>query len=307
MIASSDEVRDGFGLVERIHHNRATVLQATPTLWRILLEAGFRPNPNLKMLCGGEPLPRDLADRLLAGGGELWNLYGPTETTIWSSGGLVAKSGSINVGAPIANTQFLILDGNDEPAPVGVPGHLYIGGDGLANGYVNNPALTASSFREIGLDEGPARRLYRTGDLAVRSQTGDIQLLGRADHQVKLRGFRIELEEIEAVLRRAPGVTDCAVALREVGGDPGLVGYVVARPGAKVVPDQLAAHVAAHLPEYMTPKSWMTLDALPQTANRKLDRKSLPNPSPQRQTQRTHRSAHAPPSSTCWQRSGGTS
>jgi amino acid adenylation domain-containing protein len=280
VIASSEEVRDGFGLVERIRRSRATALQATPTLWRILLEAGFRPNPGLKMLCGGEPLPRDLADRLLAGGGELWNLYGPTETTIWSSAGRVAKDGPINIGTPIANTQFFILDGNNELAPIGVPGHLFIGGDGLANCYVNNLALTAAAFRQIAVDEGPARRLYRTGDLALRRANGDIQLLGRADHQLKLRGFRIELEEIEAVLRRARGVADCAVAMRESGGEPLLVGYVVAQPGTAVATDQLAAHVATHLPDYMTPTAWMTLDSMPLTANRKLDRKALPNPKP---------------------------
>jgi amino acid adenylation domain-containing protein len=280
VIASSDEVRDGFALVERIRRSRATVLQATPTLWRILIEAGFRPNPGLKMLCGGEPLPRDLADSLLTGGGELWNLYGPTETTIWSSTGSVAKDGPINIGAPIANTQFFILDGNDELAPIGVPGNLFIGGDGLATGYVNNPALTAAAFRQIAVGEGPARRLYRTGDLAVRRANGDIQLLGRADHQVKLRGFRIELEEIEAVLRRARGVADCAVAMRESGGEPLLVGYVVPQPGTTIVTDQVAAHVGAHLPDYMTPTAWVTLESMPLTANRKLDRNALPNPKP---------------------------
>ncbi|HWY61339.1 MAG TPA: amino acid adenylation domain-containing protein [Rhizomicrobium sp.] len=278
VIASRDEVRGGFGLVERLKACGATMLQATPTLWRMIVEAGYRPNPGLKMLCGGEPLPRDLADQLLEGGGALWNMYGPTETTIWSSAGRVAGDGPIHIGSPIANTQLHILDDRGRLVPIGVPGNLFIGGDGLANGYFRKAELTARAFREIALEDSAARRLYRTGDLALRRPNGDIQLLGRADTQVKVRGFRIELEEIEAVLRRADGVADCAVAVRDVHAEPQLVGYIVAQPGAKPAMDGLAAHVAAHLPEYMVPAVWVTLEKLPLTPNRKLDRKSLPGP-----------------------------
>jgi amino acid adenylation domain-containing protein len=278
ILASRMEVRGGFGLVDRIANDKPTVLQATPSLYRILLEAGFKPGPNIKLLCGGEPLPRDLADQLLAGGGELWNMYGPTETTIWSSTGLVKKEGAINIGAPIDNTSLHILDANDRLAPIGVVGDLYIGGDGLANGYFNRPDLTQAVFRDIALEGGPVQRLYKTGDVAKRQTNGDIQHLGRSDHQVKLRGFRIELEDIEAALRRTAGIGSCAVAIREINGEPRLVGYYVPTDGAVLRPAALAEHMASQVPNYMVPGMWMQLDALPLTPNRKLDRKALPMP-----------------------------
>lgn len=277
-IASRDEVRGGFGLVERINREKPSVVQATPSLWRMLLEAGFKPSPSLKMLCGGEPLPRDLADMLIEGGAELWNMYGPTETTIWSSCGPVRKDALITIGAPIDNTQLHILDANDQLAPIGVTGDLYIGGDGLANGYFRRPDLTDGVFRAIALNGAAPQRLYKTGDVGRRLADGSIQLLGRTDQQVKLRGFRIELEDIESALRRAPGVAACAAAVREVNGDKRLVGYIVPQPGATPQVGEIAAHMAGQVPDYMVPGIWMTLEALPLTPNKKLDRKALPTP-----------------------------
>jgi amino acid adenylation domain-containing protein len=277
VIADRDVVRGGFGLVDLINNAGASVVQATPSLWRMLMEAGFKPRAGLKMLCGGEPLPRDLADALTATGAELWNMYGPTETTIWSSCARAENGKSITIGEPIDNTQLFILDANDQLAPIGGTGQLYIGGDGLALGYFKRDDLTAGAFRTVTLPGRAAQRLYNTGDVGRRLANGDIQLLGRSDHQVKLRGFRIELEDIETALRKAPGVNAAAVALR--GGDtPRLVGYVVLNQGADIDAKQLTDTLAAQLPDYMVPTMWMKLDALPLTANGKLDRKALPEP-----------------------------
>jgi amino acid adenylation domain-containing protein len=277
VIADRDVVRGGFGLVDLINNVNATVVQATPSLWRMLIEAGFKPRAGLKMLCGGEPLPRDLADTLTATGAELWNMYGPTETTIWSSCARVENGKPITIGEPIDNTQLFILDANDQLAPVGVTGQLYIGGDGLALGYFNRDDLTTGAFRTVTLPGRAAQRLYNTGDVGRRLANGAIQLLGRGDHQVKLRGFRIELEDIETALRKAPGVNAAAVALR-VGDTPRLVGYVVLNQGSSLEAKQLTDNLAAQLPDYMVPTMWMKLDTLPLTANGKLDRKALPEP-----------------------------
>jgi amino acid adenylation domain-containing protein len=280
VIASRSEVKDGFALVEIIKNVGATVVQATPTLWRILLEAGLDTGKGLKMLCGGEPMPRDLADDLIKQGGELWNMYGPTETTIWSSTGLITSdTGPITIGEPLANTQLHILGPNDNLVPIGVSGDLYIGGDGLALGYFNRPDLTSDAFREISLDGGAAQRLYNTGDVGRRLSSGAIQLLGRKDQQIKLRGFRIELEEIENVLHRAMGIGSCAIALRNRPpiGDM-IVGYYMPLEGAVIDEAELATHMAAHLPNYMVPSHWMRLETLPKTPNGKLNRKALPDP-----------------------------
>ncbi|WOJ88238.1 non-ribosomal peptide synthetase [Methylocapsa polymorpha] len=280
VIASRDEVRGGFGLAALIEKSHASMVQATPSLWRILIEAGFRPRPGLRMLCGGEALPRDLADMLLENGGELWNVYGPTETTIWSSVGKVSPGPApIRIGEPILNTQLYVLDRNDELAPVGVIGQLHIGGAGLARGYFQRPDLDAEAFRVIELTDGAPQRLYRTGDLARRLPDGGVELLGRIDSQVKLRGFRIELEEIESVMRRSALVSACAAAISApAGGTPRLVGYFVAEADRAPSASELATHAAAHLPDYMVPSLWMRLDALPLTPNGKLDRRALPPP-----------------------------
>jgi amino acid adenylation domain-containing protein len=277
VIAERDAVIDGFKLLKQLDAVGATAMQATPASWRLLLEAGFRARPGFKLLCGGEALPRELANRLLEGDGELWNLYGPTETTIWSSCTRITSGDApITVGGPIANTQFYILDQNDQLVPTGVPGQLHIGGDGVARGYYQRDALTAEKF--IGNPFAPGR-LYRTGDLARWLPDGGLQLLGRIDHQIKLRGFRIELGEIESVLTTKGRLAAATVLLREdAPGAARLVAYYVQRPEEPREPAELRAVLAEDMPEYMIPSAWVRLDALPLSPNGKLDRAALPVP-----------------------------
>ncbi|GHD21908.1 hypothetical protein GCM10016234_35680 [Tianweitania populi] len=279
VIADRSEVTDGFALVDRIKASGARVLQATPTLWRMLLEAGFEPDASMRMLCGGEALPRYLAERLTQSGGTLWNMYGPTETTIWSSVDRVDASRPITIGHPIDNTSLHILSPEGQLQPVGAIGELHIGGVGLAHGYLNQPDLTEKSFRSIALPGHTIQRLYSTGDVGKRLPDGSLQLLGRRDNQVKLRGFRIELGDIEAVLRKVKGIADAAVDVKaKATGDRQLVGYYVCTPGQSVSAETLATQAAAKLPAYMLPSAWVQLEALPETANGKLDRKALPLP-----------------------------
>jgi amino acid adenylation domain-containing protein len=276
VIAERDAVIDGFRLLKNLENVRATAMQATPASWRLLLEAGFRAPANFKLLCGGEALPRELADRLLQGSGELWNMYGPTETTIWSSCTRVTNNSPITVGGPIANTQFYILDRNDQPMPSGVPGQLHIGGDGVARGYYKRDSLTAEKFLANPFAGG---RMYRTGDLARWLPDGALQIMGRIDHQVKLRGFRIELGEIETVLMKKGLLSAAAVILREdVPGAPRLVTYYVEKAGDNRSPEALRALLAEDMPEYMIPSAWVRLDVLPVSPNGKLDRAALPVP-----------------------------
>jgi amino acid adenylation domain-containing protein len=279
VIAPAEDVAAAFPLAARLAKGDITHMQATPTLWDMVLTAGFTPGAGMTLLAGGEPLPRDLADRLRAGGATLWNMYGPTETTIWSSLKRLDPGADITIGTPIANTTLHVLNPEDRPVPEGVTGELFIGGDGLALGYHDRPDLTARAFREVTLG-GVTRRLYATGDLARRRADGEIELLGRIDGQVKLRGFRIELGEIETALRAVQGIAQAAVALRaRESGDKVLVGYLVPEAGQDApAPDRLAAALAPRLPDYMIPRGWVTLSRLPQTANGKLDRNALPEP-----------------------------
>jgi amino acid adenylation domain-containing protein len=257
-----------------------TVLQATPATWRLLLDAGWEGAQSLRALSGGEALPAELAARLRERVGALWNVYGPTETTIWSTAqplgaGPHGGRGHVSIGAPVANTRVYVLDRHLSPVPAGVPGELYIGGAGVARGYLGRPGLSAEKFVPDPFAAEPGARLYRTGDLARWRPDGTLEFLGRNDHQVKVRGFRIELGEIEAVLRQAPGVADCAVVAREdETGDGRLVAYVVGEAEAAA----LRAHLRESLPEYMVPGAFVPLDVLPLTPNGKLDRKALPAP-----------------------------
>jgi amino acid adenylation domain-containing protein len=220
---------DGTRLIEALSEPGITFLQATPATWRLLLEAGWQGKAELHMLCGGEALPRELANRLIGRGAALWNLYGPSETTIWSCAGKVEMGdGPVPIGRPVANTQIYILDDQLQRVPVGVPGELYIGGTGLADGYVNRPELTALSFVPDPFAGNGGGRLYRTGDLALYRSDGAIEFLGRIDQQVKISGFRIEVEEIEAVLREHAAVRDCVVTAQEDRlGEKRLVAYIV--------------------------------------------------------------------------------
>jgi amino acid adenylation domain-containing protein len=277
VIAERDAVMDGFKLLAQLNTVGATVMQATPAGWRLLLEAGYRAKPGFRMLCGGEALPRELANRLLEGAGELWNMYGPTETTIWSSCIQIFRGDEpISIGAPIANTQFYVLDRNDEPVPSGVPGQLHIAGDGVARGYYKRPELTAEKFLPNPFATG---RMYRTGDLARWLTKGGVEVLGRIDHQIKLRGFRIELGEIESVLIQKAPIAAAAVILREdKPGAQRLTAYYVKRSDATLSADDLHTLLAESMPEYMIPSAWVQLDALPLSPNGKLDRAALPIP-----------------------------
>jgi amino acid adenylation domain-containing protein len=279
-VVPEDQAHSGKAMTEWVRSRGITLLQTTPSVWRLLLDTGFTPSPGLRAFCGGEPLTRDLADALLALKLELWNLYGPTETTIWSSADRVAPSGEILIGAPIANTQIHVLDDDRHLSPPGVAGDLWIGGAGVATGYLNQSGLTDASFQSFSVEGAPPARLYRTGDRAVRLTDGGLRVTGRSDNQIKLRGYRIDLEDVEAHLAAAPNIQAGAVALRQINGSDRLVGYVVAAGGAVPDGEALAAHFAERLPGYMTPSHWVTLSALPLTVAGKLDRKALPVPEP---------------------------
>ena len=230
VIASREVSGDGQKLAQLISNSKATVMQATPATWRLLLNEDWAGYPGLTVMCGGEALPRSLADRILATGVELWNMYGPTETTIWSSVSKVADSGPITIGKPIGNTTMYILDENLEPLPMGIPGELCIGGEGLAVGYFKRDELTAEKFTPDPFNIGghPNARIYRTGDLARYLPNGEIECLGRNDHQIKIRGFRMELGEIETALTAHTAVKESVVTAHEYReGDTRLVAYVV--------------------------------------------------------------------------------
>jgi amino acid adenylation domain-containing protein len=278
VVASLEVASDGAAMRRALIEHGVTVMQATPVTWRLLLEAGGPPPGQLKVLCGGEPLPPDLATALLSHGVELWNMYGPTETAIWSTLDRVTSSESITVGRPIANTEVFILDAYGKPAPVGVVGEIFIGGDGVARGYLDRPELTAERFVRNPFRD-TAARLYRTGDLARYRADGRIEILGRADNQVKLRGYRIELGEIEAVVAQQTSVRDVAVIAREdVAGDKRLVGYVTAAGGGVPTAADLRTAVRQWLPDYMVPSAFVLLDSMPRTPNGKINRKALPAP-----------------------------
>ena len=307
VMASREVAMDGEQLAHALYEHGTTVMQATPSTWRILLDAQWQAQSNMKVLCGGEAFPRDLARQLLNLGVEVWNLYGPTETTIWSTLHPVASvDNPLPIGRPIANTQIYLLDRNLQPVPIGVAGELYIGGEGLARGYCRRPALTAERFIpnpfaylfvETGRAPVPAgTRLYRTGDLARYRTDGAIEYLGRIDSQVKLRGFRIELGEIEATLQAHPAVREAVVVLHEDSDPTGirkfLLAYVVARVGESLTSETepreatieaglaptLQEYLHQQLPDYMLPSHLVFLETMPLTPNGKVDRKALPIP-----------------------------
>jgi len=280
VIASREVAADGVRLSSLLSRCCATVMQATPATWRLLLAAGWKGSPDLKILCGGEAWPTELADGLLSRCKSLWNMYGPTETTIWSSVARVEAGKPISIGLPIANTTFYILDPFPDLVPDGVPGELYIGGDGVAEGYLNRLDLTNERFVSDLFSGKPGARLYRTGDAVRRLSNGSIEFLYRIDQQVKIRGFRIELGEIESVLNRHPGVTQCiALAREDAPGDQRLVAYVVpADPQAPPDSAALREFLKQKLPGYMIPSAFVFLKELPLTPNGKIDRKALALP-----------------------------
>ncbi len=275
---------DPFQLASLLAENDITVLQATPFTWRLLVSSEWTGKRGLKMIAGGEALPRDLANDLIALGGELWNCYGPTETTIYSSVVRIkAEDGIVPIGPPLANTSFYIMDEAGRPVPEGVPGELYIGGVGVSQGYLDRPELTAERFVPDLLSTEPGAQCFRTGDLVRVLSVHELEFMGRLDHQVKLRGYRIELGEVEAVLRTHPAIANAAVILREdTPGEPRLVAYITLsqnpQPSSEPLAVALRAHTARILPEYMLPSRIVTLDTLPLTGSGKVDRRALPLP-----------------------------
>lgn len=261
VMISREETMDGTELIAKLT-NAVTVMQATPVTWQLLLEAGWQGSKHLKILCGGEALPRKLAKQLQQRCGILWNVYGPTETTIWSATyKVVSEDGQVLIGRPIANTQFYILDSQLQPVSVGVPGELYISGAGLARGYLNRPDLTDARFipnpfmkaEEYSITHSSQQRLYKTGDLVRYLPDGNIEYLSRIDHQVKIRGFRIELGEIEAVLMQHPLVKTGVVIDREdVPGQQRLVAYVVQNQQDENAQELLADWQTEHLYQWQT-------------------------------------------------------
>jgi amino acid adenylation domain-containing protein len=306
VIASREQAADGLQLRGLLAAAGATVLQATPATWRMLLAAGWEGTCGLKALCGGEAMGPDLVEALLPRVGSLWNLYGPTETTVWATVHQVtAVEEPMPIGRPIANTQAYVLDAHLRPVPIGVPGELYLGGDGVAHGYLGKPELTAARFVPDPFAATPGARLYRTGDLVRYRRDGNLEFLGRLDHQVKVRGFRVELGEVEAVLNQHPAVGQAIVKPWDDGAGGkylaayiqparsaagvgaagvgaagvGAVGVGEAEVGAVGVSAAgLRGFAAARLPGYMVPTAYVVVEAFPLTPSGKIDRKQLPHP-----------------------------
>lgn len=280
VLVSREVAADGTQLSQTLADRGITIMQATPATWQLVVEAGWQRTTPLKILCGGEALSRELAGQLLERSASVCNMYGPTETTIWSTVQRVEfDGGSVPIGRPIANTQVYVLDPYLQPVPVGVTGELYIGGDGLARGYLNLPELTAEKFVPNPFGPVTGGRLYKTGDLGRYRPDGNIECLGRNDQQVKVRGFRIELGEVEAALCLQGAVTQAVVLAREdLPGGKRLVAYVVANRERGLSVSELRSFLQEKLPSYMVPSVFVPLDALPLTPNGKVDRRALPVP-----------------------------
>ncbi len=285
VIVDSVTAADGVKLAEQLVQHDISMLQATPATWRMMIQAGWDGKRDLKVLCGGEPMPQDLVAPLLNRCGELWNMYGPTETTVWSAAFQITDAEApILIGKPIGNTQIYVLDANGNEVPVGCEGEVFIGGAGVTLGYRNQPKMTNERFIQNRY-RNPfvnyvSDRLYKTGDLARYRFDGNIEFLRRNDKQVKVRGFRIELGEIEQNIKSHPAVEQTVAVVREdTPGDARLVAYLVVKSGQAVSPSQLRDHLKESVPYYMVPQHFVTLDEMPQTNNGKIDYKALPAPS----------------------------
>ena len=275
--AASHQVTDPQALVTLMAKNRVTVMQATPATWRMLFAAGWHGNPSLKVLCGGEALPQDLANHLAESCAAVWNVYGPTETTIWSTRTQIQAGNPVHIGLPMENTTVYVLDPQGHMVPQGLPGELFIGGEGLARGYRGRPDLTATRFLPDPFSEKTGARMYRTGDWVRSLREGQLLYLDRMDFQVKLRGFRIELGDIDAALRNLPGIREAVTLLRQMsvnGEDKRLVAFLVAQ---EPHPNQteLRLALAQVLPPYMVPSAFVFLEKLPLNTSGKLDRVTL--------------------------------
>lgn len=275
---------DGGQLIDAIDKHGITLFQSTPATLRMMIAIGWKGKKGLKVLCGGEPMPTDLVKPLLDRCAEFWNMYGPTETTVWSSVYRITDAAApILIGKPIANTQIYLLDQNMQPVPVGSDGEIYIGGAGVTLGYLNQADLTSERFVENRyynpFVDYCNHRLYKTGDLGRYRRDGNIQFLRRNDKQVKVRGFRIELGEIESALKSFKGISQAVAIVREDNpGDTRLVAYWIAERGFEASSNDLRNSLRDSLPYYMVPQHFVQLDAMPETANRKIDYNALPAP-----------------------------
>ncbi len=280
IVADSEQVLDAAQLRELAASSGATAMQATPAGWRMLVDAGGIPAGVKLRLTAGEPLARDLADVMGDGADvRVWNLYGPSETTIYSGGDAVDPSPApIEIGSIIAGTKLYLLDSRLRPVPPGVLGEVYIGGAGVASGYHGAPGLTAARFIPDPFSGQPGARLYRTGDVGRWRSSGRIELAGRADRQIKIRGYRIESGEVEAVLRVQDDIAQAVVSVRGSGHDVRLVGYLVTSSGADQPPADLSERLREVLPDYMVPAAFVVLPALPLTGSGKIDHRALPEP-----------------------------
>lgn len=285
ILADRASTTDGHNLLALIKKHHVTIMQATPTTWHLLLAAGWNGSGNFKALCGGEAMPKMLARELCQRATTVWNLYGPTETTIWSTCYQIKDENSpVFVGKPIANTQVYIVDANDQPTPIGIAGEMLIGGTGVAKGYLNRPDLTDEKFITDFFRPGQMNKLYRTGDMAAYLPDGNIKLLGRIDHQVKIRGHRIELGEIEASLAKCFGINEAVVMVREdMVGDKRLVAYYTLKAANnRLTTTEYRLALQKTLPDYMIPAIFVEMKAMPLTANGKIDRRALPVPDQKR-------------------------
>lgn len=284
VVASKEMSADGGLILNAIEQHNITLFQSTPATLRLMIAAGWKGQGSLKVLCGGEPMPTDLVVPLFERCSELWNMYGPTETTVWSSVFKITDPAApILIGKPIANTQIYLLDANLQPVPVGSDGEIYIGGAGVTLGYLNQDQMTSERFVENRYFNPFADycnyRLYRTGDLGRYRRDGNLQFLRRNDKQVKVRGFRIELGEIESAFKSFKGIEQAVAIVREdKPGDTRLVAYWIAEPGFTATSQDLRSAMRDALPYYMVPQHFVQLDAMPETANKKIDYKALPSP-----------------------------
>lgn len=286
ILASQKDTNDGLSLLKLLEQYDITMMQATPSTWQMLLLANWKGGLNFKILCGGEALPQELALNLLKNGKFVWNMYGPTETTIWSTSlKLENEQQNVNaivpIGYSIANTQLYILDTYLQPVPIGVSGELYIGGLGLARGYKNHPALTAEKFipNPFATIYSNGERLYKTGDLVRYLPDGNLEFLGRIDNQVKVHGFRIELGEIETALKQIGSVQESVVIVREdVPTKKYIVAYIIPKANQTPTPRDLHYFLKEKLPKYMVPTTFVMLQSFPLTPNGKINRKKLPKP-----------------------------
>jgi amino acid adenylation domain-containing protein len=277
LLVSEEQARIGRVLAGLIHYKKPTVLLGTPITWRILIESGWTGSSDLTIICGGDRLDRELANKLIHRSGSVWNMYGPTEATILSTAEkLSLGDGPVTIGRPIANTEIYILDAQGQPQALGEIGEICIGGDGLARGYLHDPQLTRKFFIELHTAASRSTRVYRTGDLGRWNDQGMLEFHGRIDHQVKINGFRMELGEIEIAIRRLPGVADVTVA--GVGGPTNqkrLYGFVVAEPNRDITLTEIVSHLSRYLPKYMIPEKFWSLESLPSTPNGKRDTTAL--------------------------------